>query len=537
MPDLFKLNRPLTIGLVAALAAAVAAGVLLVRTSADAAGAVHGSQISDADLRILVSAASSCRTLTPARLAGQVRVASDFGDEPVKDMRAGGAAGVAALAPAVFRKWAPYPGAAITDRSASITALAHDMCQLAGQARVVKGAGDPWPLALAAYRSGMDAVIAAGGIPAPAKDYVDSVQRYADWYALQPQFAPPAPAARPVADTSAVRVPDAYLKAVVAAGKACTAMPPALVAAQIMATSGFDPAKRGPAGEQGIAQFPPSTWKTYGPKSGDATPWDPADAIKALGKTMCTLLDKESGAYPKALALFLRGDAAAPVTGTADAVAKNRTQYAKDTRLHVTAGPPGGKTSPSSKPTKSTKPPKSSASTKAGRPPVKAAAATKASYGPFFLLNHATEMCADLPGGGSGTPAGPVQQFGCNKTGTDNQQWEFVPFGADSSGNETYWIRNTSDALCIDPPGFGTVDSGTVLSEATCNQSDNQYFRLQARFTAGGFQYYWLRDTQAGDFCLDVPGVGDGGADARLDLVPCLSNDDHEWALVEKSEW
>jgi soluble lytic murein transglycosylase-like protein len=536
MPDLFKLSRPLTIGLAVGLAAAVAAGVLLVRTSAGAADRVHGSQISDADLRILVSAAASCPTLTPARLAGQIKVASDFGDEPVKDMRTGGAAGVAALTPEVFQKWTPDPEAAISDRSASITALAHDMCQLAGQARAVKASGDAWQLALAAYRGGMDAMVAAGGIPAPEKDYVDSVRRYADWYALQPQFAMRTPAVGAFVDASVTRVPDTYLKAVVAAGKVCAAMPPAKVAAQIMATSGFDPKKRGPVGEQGIAQFPPLTWKTYGPKSGDATPWDATDAIKGLGKAMCALLDKESGAYPKALALFLRGDAGEPVTAIADAVAKDQTEYAKDIRLRATAIPTPGKSSPSATPSK-TPPATATSSARAGRPPAKAADATKSSYGPFFIANHATKMCVDLPGNGAGTPGGPVLQNACNKTAADNQQFEFVPFGADSSGNETYWIRNTSDDLCVDPPGYGAVDSGTALSEATCNQSDNQYFRLEARFKANGFQYYWLRDTQAGNFCLDVPGTGDGGLNAQLDLVPCLSNDDHEWALVEKSEW
>lgn len=532
MPDLFKLSRSMTVGLAVGLAAAVTAGVLLVHTSADAAGAVHGSQISDADLRILVSASGSCPTVTPARLAGQIRVASNFGDQPVKEMRTGGAAGVAALTPAVFQKWAPDPDAAITDRSAAITALAHDMCQLAGQARAVTASGDAWQLALAAYRGGMDAVVAAGGIPAPTKDYVESVQRYADWYALQPQFTMATPAVGAFVDSAVTPVPDAYLKAVVAAGKECTAMPPARVAAQIMATSGFDPKKLGSSGEQGIAQFPPLTWKAYGPKSGDATPWDAPDAIKALGKAMCTLLGKQSGAYPKALALFLRGHAGEPVTALADVVAKDQTAYAKDTRLHVTAAPKPGKTSPSATPSKSP-----AATVKSALPPVKAGGSIKSSYGPYFILNHATKMCADLPGNAPGTPGGPVEQYTCNKTGADNQQFEFVPFGADSSGNETYWIRNTSDALCVDPPGFGTVDSGTVLSEATCNQSDNQYFRLEARYKADGFQYYWLRDTQAGDFCLDVPGVGNGGPEAQLDLVPCLGNDDHEWALVKKSEW
>jgi hypothetical protein len=55
--------------------------------------------------------------------------------------------------------------------------------------------------------------------------------------------------------------------------------------------------------------------------------------------------------------------------------------------------------------------------------------------------------------------------------------------------------------------------------------------------TAGGFQYYWLRNTVADDMCIDVNGKADGGPNAALTLIPCMANDDHEWALVQKSEW
>jgi hypothetical protein len=129
-----------------------------------------------------------------------------------------------------------------------------------------------------------------------------------------------------------------------------------------------------------------------------------------------------------------------------------------------------------------------------------------------------------------------VQQYTCNKTGEDNQEWTFMPRGTDKAGYQLYWIRNADDNFCIDPPGVATVASSTELSETGCFDQDNQYFRLEPKVTSEGWKYYWLRNTAA-DMCLDVPGPGTGGPESRLALVPCRSGDDHEWALVEKSEW
>jgi hypothetical protein len=85
--------------------------------------------------------------------------------------------------------------------------------------------------------------------------------------------------------------------------------------------------------------------------------------------------------------------------------------------------------------------------------------------------------------------------------------------------------------------GAGSVANATQLQESNCLDNDNQYFRLELRFTSGGFQYYWLRNTTAGAMCMDVTGIGNGGPSTVLTVVPCVANDDHEWALVEKSEW
>jgi hypothetical protein len=130
-----------------------------------------------------------------------------------------------------------------------------------------------------------------------------------------------------------------------------------------------------------------------------------------------------------------------------------------------------------------------------------------------------------------------VNQYPCNKAGTDNQEFVFLARRTDSSGNELYLIKNAIDNLCLDLPANGTVSSGTGIDEANCGENDNQFFRLELRFASSGFEYYWLRNTVADDMCLDVPGVGNGGPDTQLAVIPCLEHDDHEWALVQKSEW
>jgi ricin-type beta-trefoil lectin protein len=324
------------------------------------------------------------------------------------------------------------------------------------------------------------------------------------------------------------------VSAIVAAGKVCSEMPPARIAAQIMATSAFDPYRLGPAGEQGIAQFLPRVWTAHVEPAANRTPWEPAAAIRALGSTMCALVKDSGGQYAPALAAFTRGDGAAAVP-LAEVVTKSQAEYAKDSRLQ-TAKTPASSAPPSSAPAKPAKP--KPTAKKRHQPPVKAVSGNSTTgYGPYFILNLRTGQCADLPGSGPGPRDGLVQQYACNKTGEDNQEWTFMPRGKDAAGYQLYWIRNDDDNYCIDAPGVGAVASSTELDETGCfDEGDNQYFRLEPKLTSDGFKYYWLRNTVA-DMCIDVPGAGTGGPEARLALVPCMAGDDHEWALVEKSEW
>jgi soluble lytic murein transglycosylase-like protein len=81
-------------------------------------------------------------------------------------------------------------------------------------------------------------------------------------------------------------------------------VPPALMAGQLMAESGFDPSAGSPAGAQGIAQFMPSTAAAYGL----ANPYDPVAAIDAEAHLMSDLL-RQFGSPELALAAYNAGPA------------------------------------------------------------------------------------------------------------------------------------------------------------------------------------------------------------------------------------
>ncbi|MGE5281598.1 MAG: lytic transglycosylase domain-containing protein [Chloroflexota bacterium] len=78
----------------------------------------------------------------------------------------------------------------------------------------------------------------------------------------------------------------------------------ALLAAQLMAESNFDPYAGSPAGAQGIAQFIPSTAAAYGLRD----PFDPDEAIDAQGHLMSDLI-RRFGSPQLALAAYNAGPA------------------------------------------------------------------------------------------------------------------------------------------------------------------------------------------------------------------------------------
>lgn len=82
-----------------------------------------------------------------------------------------------------------------------------------------------------------------------------------------------------------------------------TGLSGAIVAAQINDESGFDPSVTSPTGAEGIAQFEPGTWKTYG--KGD--PYDPQAALPAYIALMSALLAQYHGNVRDALAAYNAG--------------------------------------------------------------------------------------------------------------------------------------------------------------------------------------------------------------------------------------
>jgi cell wall-associated NlpC family hydrolase len=119
-------------------------------------------------------------------------------------------------------------------------------------------------------------------------------------------------------------VPDPALVAwVQKAGSLCPTISPAVIAAQTRTESGWNPNALSAAGAEGIAQFMPGTWPSWGRDddgTGNVSPFNPADAIMAEGRYDCALaaqfapLAASSGTSDLSLALAAYNAGAAAVS-------------------------------------------------------------------------------------------------------------------------------------------------------------------------------------------------------------------------------
>jgi cell wall-associated NlpC family hydrolase len=94
---------------------------------------------------------------------------------------------------------------------------------------------------------------------------------------------------------NANKVPEPYRKWIIRAGQTCPEIKAPLIAAQIEAESNWNPEAQSPAGAEGMSQFMPGTWKTWGvdaDSDGKADPYSPADAIMTQARYDCWLAGK-----------------------------------------------------------------------------------------------------------------------------------------------------------------------------------------------------------------------------------------------------
>ncbi|MFF5173321.1 ricin-type beta-trefoil lectin domain protein [Micromonospora sp. NPDC000089] len=488
-----------------------------------------GRTVSAENLTAIRAAARSCPTLTPARLAGQLMTESGL-DGRVKKTTSGGR-GFAGLDDDRWKSWAPWPGADRTDPAANILALAHQMCDLSGQLRLAVIPGDPWRLSLAAFHAGLDRVREAKGVPSDAVTYVDDVSRYAAYYGELAAFGGSGTTRPDAGRRQPKAVPASYVRLVVRAGSVCPEVPPAAVAAQLMALSGFDPNLLGDDGRRGIAQFLPEVWRAHGPAG--ASPWDPQVAVPAVGAALCALrrdlvgLDGDPGLL--ALAAYRNGPTAVRQTGGEldDATQAFLRQvreftdfYALDDRLRVpaaSASPSPTPPAPRPKPTTTSAPtptptptpappiprPSAPPSTRPPAEPEKPAPPKRPS-GAKQLVGKETGLCAT---GGSGDGI-PVVLQPCRE---DRLQW--WSFRSDGS------VR--ANGLCLDV-AWGEKRDGAPVQTATCSGNPAQKWEWIER---DGRRSLHNPETAR---CLDVDGHGTG---APLNAWTCVFNPKQTWSL------
>jgi Legume lectin domain len=193
-----------TVSCVATLA--TLATLVLIKSNAGAASDAEPAPVPAVVATALTEAATSCPTLTPVRLAGQVMATTGFVATPE--------GGIGGLTAAQWKTWKPAPDALPDNARASLTALAHLTCDMIGQVRTTGISGDSWRLAVAALRSSLTDLDAARGVPTTVAPFVATVEWYAAWYtqhltlptqspAPAASVSPTGPSATPRADVTA----------------------------------------------------------------------------------------------------------------------------------------------------------------------------------------------------------------------------------------------------------------------------------------------------------------------------------------------
>lgn len=149
--------------------------------------------------------------------------------------------------------------------------------------------------------------------------------------------------------------------------------------------------------------------------------------------------------------------------------------------------------------------------------------------GTYAIQNKKTGLCADLPEFGPGKPDTVVTQYTCDFSENDNQRWRFVPMGRTQGSSGTWYNRyqivNAKDGLCLDAPGYGTNSPGAVVTEYTCLGDGEAGTGDNQRWytvvrTASDGRTGVWIVNRASRLCVNVEGLS-AGNDARLTLASC----------------
>ncbi|MER7923056.1 RICIN domain-containing protein [Streptomyces sp. NPDC096057] len=153
----------------------------------------------------------------------------------------------------------------------------------------------------------------------------------------------------------------------------------------------------------------------------------------------------------------------------------------------------------------------------------------------ILLRNTTTKKCADVPGYDAGTSTGPVREYTCNESTSDNQLWNLeVRYQKDGPGSAAlFQIRNVKDQLCMDLPDRGSAKLSSPITEYACDgtKADNQLWWIDKQPSGA----YWIRNLASDNLCLDVAGYSTGGNDTNLTLFYCSNTDDQEWQIIHPS--
>jgi hypothetical protein len=310
---------------------------------------------------------------------------------------------------------------------------------------------------------------------------------------------------------------------VVTAGGVCPQVTPIRVAAQLMASSGFDPNLRSATGQLGIAQFQTAVWNTYAPAS--ASPWTPSVAIALLGIAMCDLV-RQLGAvngdsYQLALAAFRVGPTAVRqamgvpdlpgVKTFIDDVLNDTDHYALDPRLALAARPspaPSASASPSQTRSPSPTPVKSPSPSVSPAPALyKIVSVLTGKY--LSPLAHYTQSNSVL-----------VQH---SDTASRDQLWQLVDMGGG-----VVRIKNAANGLSA-AVFVASMDPQAVIVQATDDiNTDHEW-----RFIDTGGGVYKIQNVHSGLLmAIDQMSQKD---DANVTQFGDNGTADHLWRLVPAS--